>query len=141
MFTPEDRQKCAELFKKHYSGQKFHDDLYRDLIREHLRPGQRLLDAGCGRYLKFCKAFSPTAHVVGIDLESTLETDNQSAPFGVRGDLGTLPFISEYFDVLICRSVVEHLDEPVKVFREFWRVLKPGGKAIIITPNKYDYVS
>ena len=141
MFTQKDRQKCLELFQKYYSGQKFHDDLVRDLIRKYLRPGQRLLDAGCGRYLKFCKELSGTARVVGIDLESTLETDNQNAPFGVRGDLGRLPFASENFDMVISRSVVEHLEDPLRAFQEFRRVLRPGGKVVIVTPNKYDYVS
>jgi SAM-dependent methyltransferase len=141
MFRAKDRRKCAELFQKYYSGRKFHDDLYRDLIRKYLRPGQRLLDAGCGRYLKFSKELSGTAQVVGIDLEPALETDNQSAPFGVRGDLGRLPFVSEHFDMVISRSVVEHLDDPAQVFREFCRVVRPGGKIVIITPNKYDYVS
>jgi SAM-dependent methyltransferase len=37
--------------------------------------------------------------------------------------------------------VFEHLDDPPQVFREFWRVVRPGGKIVIITPNKYDYVS
>src|ERR1017187_3568334 len=87
MFKPRDRQKCAELFERYYAGRKFHAALYRDLIRKYLSPGLRLLDAGCGRYLKFSKELSDTAKVTGIDLESTLETDNQCRPFGVRGDL------------------------------------------------------
>src|SRR5207302_7081240 len=78
---------------------------------------------------------------VGIDLESTLDTDNRRFPFGVRGDLGHLPFPADHFDMVISRSVVEHLEDPKRVFREFYRVLRPGGKVIIITPNKYDYVS
>jgi ubiquinone/menaquinone biosynthesis C-methylase UbiE len=141
MFRPKDRRKCAELFQKYYSGRKFHDDLYRDVIRKYLQPGQRLLDAGCGRYLTFSKELSRSARVVGIDLEPTLQTDNQSAPFGVRGDLSRLPFVSDHFDMAISRSVVEHLEDPQQVFREFWRVLRPGGKIVIVTPNKYDYVS
>jgi SAM-dependent methyltransferase len=141
MFKPRDRQKCAELFERYYAGRKFHDALYRDLIRKYLSPGQRLLDAGCGRYLKFSKELSDTAKVTGIDLESTLETDNQCRPFGVRGDLSHLPFPSGHFDMVISRSVVEHLEDPPQVFREFCRVLKPGGILVIITPNKYDYVS
>ena len=127
--------------RKYYAGRKFHDSLYRDLIRRYLRPGARLLDAGCGRYLRFCREFAPEAHVVGIDLEETFETDNQQPPFAVRGDLGALPFPSGYFDMVISRSVVEHLEDPPRVFREFCRVLQPGGKVVIITPNKYDYVS
>jgi len=141
MFRTKDRQKCLQIFEKHYRGRKFHDALYRELIEKYLRPGQRLLDAGCGRYMKFCKEFSSLGRVVGIDLESSLDTDNQGNPFGVRGDLSQLPVPSGYFDMVISRSVVEHLEDPARVFREFWRVLKPGGKVVIITPNKYDYVS
>ena len=43
------------------------------------------LPAGCGRYMRFCKELSGTAHVVGMDLDSTFETDNKQQPFGIRG--------------------------------------------------------
>jgi len=141
MFRLKDRERCRELFEKYYAGRKFHDSLYRELILKYLQPGQRVLDAGCGRYLTFSKELSAVGQVVGIDLESVLETDNRSAPFGVRGDLSRLPFPSNYFDMVISRSVVEHLEDPPEVFREFCRVLRLGGKVVIITPNKYDYVS
>jgi ubiquinone/menaquinone biosynthesis C-methylase UbiE len=141
MFTQHDRRKCEQLYERYYAGRKFYDTLYRELIRKYLRPGQRLLDAGCGRYLKFCKELSDTAEVVGIDLDTVLETSNQRQPFGIRGDLSRLPFPSGHFDVVISRSVIEHLEDPSQVFREFCRVLRPGGKVILVTPNKYDYVS
>jgi SAM-dependent methyltransferase len=141
MFTARDREKCEEIYDRYYSGRKFHDSLYRELIRKYLKPGQRVLDAGCGRYLRFCKELSDTATVVGIDLDTIFDTNNHSAPFAIRGDLGWLPFPSGHFDMVISRSVVEHLDEPERVFREFSRVLRPGGKVVVITPNKYDYVS
>jgi SAM-dependent methyltransferase len=79
--------------------------------------------------------------VFGVDLDTTLDTHNDRAPYGVRADLSRLPFPPNYFDILISRSVVEHLDDPVEVFAEFRRVLRPSGIAIIVTPNKYDYVS
>jgi ubiquinone/menaquinone biosynthesis C-methylase UbiE len=141
MFSERNRQKCDALYTKYYAGRKFHDALYRETIRRHLEPGDRVLDAGCGRYLKFCREFSTGAHVVGIDLERTFETNNEHVPYAVRGDLGALPFPSGYFDMVISRSVVEHLQDPPRVFREFVRVLRPGGKVVILTPNKYDYVS
>src|ERR1017187_2419029 len=87
MFTSQDRRKCELLYEKYYAGRKFYDARYRELIRKYVSPGHRLLDAGCGRYMKFCKELSDTARVVGIDLDSVLETDNQRAPFGIRGDL------------------------------------------------------
>ena len=141
MFSERDRQKCDALYSKYYAGRRFHDALYRELIRRHLEPGARLLDAGCGRYLRFCREFSPIAHVVGIDLEPSFDTDNRTPPYAIRGDIGALPFPSECFDMVISRSVVEHLEDPPRVFREFFRVLRPGGKVVILTPNKYDYVS
>jgi SAM-dependent methyltransferase len=141
MFRSKDREKCQRLYEKYYTGRKFYDALYRDLIRRNLSAGQQVLDAGCGRQMKVCKELSNTARVVGIDLDSALETDNREAPFGIRGDLSRLPFSSDYFDMVISRSVVEHLEDPAQVFREFHRVLKPGGKIVIVTPNKYDYVS
>jgi SAM-dependent methyltransferase len=141
MFTERDRRKCDELYTKYYEGRKFHDTLYRERIAAHLRPGDRLLDAGCGRYLRFCREFSPAAWVVGVDLDHAFDTENGSAPFAVRADVGALPFPAGHFDIIISRSVIEHLDDPPRVFREFHRVLRPGGRIVLITPNKYDYVS
>jgi len=141
MFSEVDRLKCQQLYQKYYAGRKFHDSLYRDLILRHLTPGARMLDAGCGRYLRFCHEFNAIAEVVGVDLEETFETRNERRPFAVRADIGALPFPNSHFDTIISRSVVEHLEDPPMVFREFFRVLRPGGKVVIITPNKYDYVS
>jgi ubiquinone/menaquinone biosynthesis C-methylase UbiE len=141
MFRAEDRSKCDRLFERYYSGRRFGDAFFRDRIRKYLLPGQHLLDAGCGPYLKFAREFAALSFVVGVDLVSGFETDNQQVPFGVRADLGCLPFHSNSFDMVISRSVVEHLEDPERVFREFYRVLRPGGKLVIITPNKYDYVS
>ncbi len=141
MFSAKDREKCEQLFDKYYAGRKFHDALYRDIIRKYLRPGEHLLDAGCGRYMRFCKELAGYARVSGMDLDTTLATDNQTQPFGVRGDLSRIPFRSNSFDMVISRSVVEHLADPSAVFREFYRVLRPGGRVVILTPNKWDYVS
>ena len=141
MFRTRDREKCVALWVKYYAARKFHDSLYRDMIRKHVRPGQRVFDAGCGRSMTFCKEFPDATMVIGADLEKNLQTSNTTLPFGVTADLGRLPFRSAYFDLLICRSVVEHLQNPSQVFREFNRVLVNGGKVILITPNKYDYVS
>jgi SAM-dependent methyltransferase len=141
MFTAKDRQKCEEIYERYYGGRKFHDTVYSELIRKHLVPGQKVLDAGCGRYLRFCRELSGIATMVGVDLDTVLETDNGAAPFAVRGDVGHLPFPDGHFDMVISRSVIEHLEDPVQVFREFSRVLRPGGKVVVITPNKYDYVS
>ncbi len=141
MFRLQDREKCEQLFQKYYAGRRFSRGQYQDLIRQHEFPGARLLDAGCGRALEFSRELPRDSIAVGIDLEEHLETSNEHSPYALRGDLGYLPFPSDSFDLVISRSVVEHLNDPRRVFREFHRVLKPGGKVILATPNKYDYVS
>lgn len=141
MFRRRDREECLRLYDRYYAGRKFFDTQYREQIYGFIRPGIRVLDAGCGRQLPLCRQLSGTARMVGIDLESALETDNRSQPFGVRGDVCFLPFASDCFDLVVSRSVVEHLPDPARAFREFARVLRPGGILVMVTPNKYDYVS
>lgn len=141
MFSEKDRSKCDKLLEKYYADRQFSRTLYRELIREQGMPGDRVLDAGCGRYLEFSKEFSSDVQVVGIDLETALDTHNEHCPYGLCGDLERLPFPCNSFDLVISRSVIEHLKNPIGVFQEFHRVLKPGGKVIFSTPNKYDYVS
>jgi ubiquinone/menaquinone biosynthesis C-methylase UbiE len=141
MFRPRDREKCERLFQKYYVGRKFSRGQYQELIRQHAFPGARLLDAGCGRNLEFSRELPPSVEAVGVDLAEELATGNQHSPYALRGDLGLLPFPAESFDLVISRSVIEHLADPPSVFREFQRVLKPGGRVIVATPNKYDYVS
>ena len=62
------------------------------------------------------------AHLVNCDLEQ----------LGLRGGCA---------DVVISRSVLEHLEEPSKVFGEVSRVLAPDGYFIFLTPNLWDYAS
>jgi SAM-dependent methyltransferase len=141
MFKEKDRKKCQQLLEKYYAGRRFSRAQYRDLVHKYVASGDRLVDAGCGRYLEFAKELPSQVQFVGIDLEKTLETRNDISPYAVRGDLNHLPFPSNYFDLVISRSVVEHVANPSQVFREFHRILRPGGKVILSTPNKYDYVS
>lgn len=46
-----------------------------------------------------------------------------------------LPFKQDFFDLIISRDLIEHISEQEKFFNELFRILKPGGKAIIMTPN------
>ena len=53
-----------------------------------------------------------------------------------RGDLaGTLPYASGSFDYITSLDGLEHIDSPPQAFREYRRLLKPGGHLIISVPN------
>ena len=49
-------------------------------------------------------------------------------------DITSIPFNDEEFDVIICNHVLEHIPEDKKAIREIYRVLKPGGLAILQVP-------
>ena len=48
---------------------------------------------------------------------------------------GTLPFAAASFDFVICQEGIEHMPNQLHLFQELNRVLRPGGRAIITTPN------
>lgn len=48
-----------------------------------------------------------------------------------------LPFADTSFDLIWCSEVIEHLAAPVFTVNEFRRILKPGGKMVLTTPNSY----
>jgi ubiquinone/menaquinone biosynthesis C-methylase UbiE len=53
-----------------------------------------------------------------------------------RGDLnGELPFENRSFDYVTCLEGLEHIENPQQAIREFARVLRPGGTAVISIPN------
>ena len=53
-----------------------------------------------------------------------------------EGDLSqSLPYLSSSFDFITCIEGLEHLENPFNAIREFFRILKPGGKLILSLPN------
>lgn len=114
---------------------------YENLVLDLLVPGMSLLDVGCGRAFPMAEKWLSTgARVCGIDPVA----DRSAVPEGVeviKGGSEEMPFGDQEFDVIASCAVLEHLEKPAKVFQEFYRVLKAGGKVVLLTPNKYDYVS
>lgn len=55
------------------------------------------------------------------------------------GSLYRLPLADQSLDLITCRMVVEHLDQPVTAFTEAARCLRPGGALIVMTPYLLNY--
>lgn len=111
-----------------------------EAIERLVRPADRLLDAGCGSGRLFAYDLRDRAGlVVGVDTSPDVaHNPNVDAP--LRASLAALPFASESFDLIICKHVLEHLEEPESAFRELARVLRPRGRLLILTPNRFHYV-
>lgn len=65
-------------------------------------------------------------------------TDLESPIADIKADLTDLPFVDNTFDMLICNHVLEHIPEDIKAMSEIFRVLKPGGMAILQVPYEAD---
>ncbi len=62
-------------------------------------------------------------------------TDLESPLADVKADICNLPFNDNAYDVILCNHVLEHIPNDIKAMRELYRVLKPGGMAILQIPQ------
>jgi SAM-dependent methyltransferase len=105
------------------------------LARHHIRSGARVLDVGCGRGGVLELLWPAAALAVGLDPDwRSLAGQRTSMPLACG--LGeALPFASAVIDVAVAVWVLEHLPRPEFVLGEIYRVLRPGGRFLVLTPN------
>lgn len=114
-----------------------HTEVEARFLARALRPGARVLDAGCGRKTRLAGYRDRIAELVGVDLDAEAGTENLALDRFVVADLcSRLPFEDAYFDLVYANFVVEHLDAPEAAFREWRRVLRPDGALVLLTSNR-----
>lgn len=109
---------------------------YDEAFGVHINDETLLLDAGCSRGDPDLPSMDRARCVVGCDMDLPGLRANEHVDGRVMAPLDALPFRAGSFDVVVCKFVVEHLSAPLRVFQEFFRVLKPGGIVAILTPNR-----
>jgi predicted SAM-dependent methyltransferase len=62
-------------------------------------------------------------------------TDLLSPLADVKADICNLPFTDNQYDIILCNHVLEHIPDDTKAMQELFRVLKPGGMAILQIPQ------
>lgn len=128
--------------RKFYPGftNNWDDILFRERILEVLHFDQTLLDMGAGAGIVSQMNFKGCVKtVVGIDLDERVQ-ENPYLDQGIVGDVTRTPFDSSSFDIIICDNVMEHVAEPDAFFQEINRLLKPNGRFLGKTPNKWHYM-
>jgi ubiquinone/menaquinone biosynthesis C-methylase UbiE len=109
------------------------------LVLEHLGDlaGKRVLDAGCGkgRFARIVQERHPGAEVWGLDISAEM-LRYVPPPIRTRqGSLTNLPFADAWFDGAYATESLEHAVEIERAVAELCRVIKPGGRILIIDKN------
>lgn len=128
---------CYDALTRLHSYRAMHQ---RVLDHLDLRPDGEVLDAGCGtgNLLAALLTREPGTRVAGLDFSpAMLRLTRRKAPGAavqVQDLNGALPYPAASFDAITCVNALYTLTEPVAVLREFRRVLRPGGRVILVNP-------
>ncbi|MCA0337475.1 MAG: methyltransferase domain-containing protein [Actinobacteria bacterium] len=121
-----------------------------DFDRFDVRPGERVLDMGCGAGRHAFELYRRGADVVALDQNVKDLADvatmfeamaaEGGLPVGaaartVEGDALALPFDAEEFDKVIAAEILEHIRDDEQAMRELFRVLRPGGALAVTVPR------
>ena len=97
----------------------------------------RLLDVGCGSGLFLSRMRDLGWDVIGVELDpKAVRVAQEEYGLNVQQrNLHDAGFPDNSFDVVTLSHVIEHVADPVELLKECRRVLKPGGKLVVTTPN------
>ncbi|MFI3312970.1 MAG: methyltransferase domain-containing protein [Eubacteriales bacterium] len=113
-------------------------------LTRHLPQGERLtcMDMGCGPGMLGILLGKMGHHVTFFDYSEEMlaqaeqNAQGLSATF-VRGDAQAPDFPDGTFDVIVSRNLVWNLEQPEEAYRQWLRMLKPGGRLIVFDGNHY----
>ena len=136
------RKLKATFFNKPFGTQNANNrNLWLEKVLSEIPTGLTILDAGAGNgnKEKFCKHLNyisqDIAEYVGNEEAEGLHTGEVDySKLNIVSDIIDIPLDDESLDVILCVEVLEHVENPLLVFKEFSRLLKKNGKLILTAP-------
>jgi len=122
-------------------GSRIFDENWNDMILGCLSAcaGGAVLDCCCGDGILLPALARKFERVAGMDISGEmLELARQRAPAGcevVQGSVAAMPFEAGEFDAVTFRGAFHHLEDPARCLEEVRRVLRPGGRIVMVEPN------
>lgn len=133
-------QLAEKLYEKYFGAAEHPYQTFEKAVNAYLKPTDTLLDGGCGYTAPVLKKYrGKAARLIGIDMVDFPEQIPGIELY--HGNLGLTGLEDGTVDLIMCRSVMEHVDDPRTVYQEMFRVLKPGGRFVFLTANLWDYAS
>lgn len=113
-----------------------HSRKVEELINRYVPPGSRVLDVGCGTGINTSRLKNKTREIIGFDVTNYVKDQYRQDFKFVLGKKDQLPFPNNYFDLVTCWDVIEHIEKDVAFCQELYRVLRYKGLLMMSTPNK-----
>lgn len=99
-------------------------------------PNGRVLDVGCGNGEYLLRQKSIGWQCFGVDFNPNSVQLCRSRDLDVRqGALLDAEYENDFFDLITAHHFIEHVPNPIDVMAEMTRILKPGGRLLLRTPN------
>lgn len=100
-----------------------------------LHPGAAagVLDVGCGNGAYLAQLRARRIDAIGCDLSRGVLAAAPPHHGLVNADVGALPFVSSAFDVVLAAHMLYHVDDREAAVSELRRVLRPGGRCVVVT--------
>jgi ubiquinone/menaquinone biosynthesis C-methylase UbiE len=126
------RKWTADLRRRYLPGEPGAYTTFLHLALSACPEGGRVIDLGCGEEGYLSCLMERAGEIIGMD-DRPLR-----GPYGhyIQADVGkSIPLEAGSVDVAAGKFLLEHLEDPAGFLREVYRVLRPGGRVVLMTPN------
>lgn len=136
------KQELVDYYSSNYERTDYFSPItekrYNELLDgfEKYKSTNRILDigAGCGFFLKTAKKRG--WEVYGTEIDASVIGDCFDSTINMSfGDINSIQFPANHFDVIVHIEVIEHINNPNEYVSEIYRILRPGGITYLTTPN------